>query len=116
MILHLHGDINLNGPRNETKTPCIDHVTDFASSFLFSLETQHTIGYGSRQTTTECPLAMIVVSVQAVVGCILQAFLVGLIFSKLSKPGNRSRTIIFSKQAVISLKNGRLCVSMRVGD
>ena len=53
---------------------------------------------------------------QAVVGCILQGFLIGLIFSKLSKPGNRSRTIIFSKQAVISLKNGRLCVSMRVGD
>ena len=46
--------------------PCILQVDGFASSFLFSLETQHTIGYGSRQTTTECPLAMMVVSLQVI--------------------------------------------------
>ena len=27
MILHLHGDINVEPPKNETKIPCIDHVT-----------------------------------------------------------------------------------------
>merc|ERR1719285_1541380 len=95
MILHLHGDINADPPKNETKIPCIDHVTDFASCFLFSLETQHTIGYGTRQTTTECPDAMIVMSLQSVLGCLIQAFMVGLVFSKLSRPRNRSKTIIF---------------------
>ena len=50
---------------NATETcPCILEVHDFASCFLFSLETQHTIGYGTRQTTTECPTAMIIVSLQ----------------------------------------------------
>ena len=50
---------------NSTETcPCILEVHDFASCFLFSLETQHTIGYGTRQTTTECPTAMIIVSLQ----------------------------------------------------
>ena len=44
--------------------PCIKEIDGFASCFLFSLETQHTIGYGSRQTTTKCPDAMLVMSVQ----------------------------------------------------
>ena len=30
----------------------------------FSVETQHTIGYGGRQTTEECPEAIFIMSVQ----------------------------------------------------
>ena len=44
--------------------PCIAEIDGFAASFLFSLETQHTIGYGTRQTTTECSVAMCIVSLQ----------------------------------------------------
>ena len=91
-------------------------VRDFASCFLFSLETQHTIGYGTRQTTTQCSDAMIVMSLQAVLGCLIQAFMVGLVFSKLSRPRNRSNTIIFSNQAVINLRNNQLCLVIRIGD
>ena len=61
LICYLHGDF---ADGEEERVPCIEEVDGFASSFLFSLETQHTIGYGSRQTTTECPLAMLVVSLQ----------------------------------------------------
>ena len=57
-----HGDFENRD--NSEWTPCILEVYDFASCFLFSLETQHTIGYGTRQTTTECPDAMILVSLQ----------------------------------------------------
>ena len=57
-----HGDFDPDPPAN--KTACILAVQDFSSCFLFSLETQHTIGYGTRQTTTECPTAMIFVSLQ----------------------------------------------------
>ena len=64
LICYLHGDFLEDV--EEKHVPCIAEVNGFASSFLFSLETQHTIGYGSRQTTTECPLAMIVVSVQVI--------------------------------------------------
>ena len=66
MICYLHGDFMEENLTSEGKDwiPCILQVDGFASSFLFSLETQHTIGYGSRQTTTECPLAMLVVSIQ----------------------------------------------------
>jgi len=96
--------------------PCILETDGFAACFLFSLETQHTIGYGTRQTTTECPDAMFVMSVQSVLGCIIQAFMVGLVFSKLSRPRNRSKTIIFSNQAVITMRNKKLCLIIRIGD
>ena len=82
----------------------------FGASFLYSLETQHTIGYGTRQTTTKCTEAMLLVSLQAVLGCIVQAFMVGLVFSKLSRPRNRSKTIIFSNNAIITMRNKKLCL------
>ena len=53
---------------------------------------------------------------KAVLGCIIQAFMVGLVFSKLSRPRNRSKTIIFSNQAVVNQRNGRLCLIIRIGD
>ena len=74
------------------------------------------IGYGTRQTTTHCTEAMIVVSLQAVLGCIIQAFMVGLVFSKLSRPRNRSKTIIFSQNAIITMRNKKLCLVIRIGD
>jgi potassium inwardly-rectifying channel subfamily J len=50
---------------------------------------QHTIGYGSRQTTNECVSAMVTMSFQSIVGCFIQAFMVGLVFAKLSRPKQR---------------------------
>ena len=37
-------------------------------------------------------------------------------FAKLSRPKKRSETLMFSKNAVISLRDGRLCLICRVGD
>jgi len=122
LISFLHGDFleeNLLSAASNSSdpwVPCILETDGFAACFLFSLETQHTIGYGTRQTTTECPDAMFVMSVQSVLGCIIQAFMVGLVFSKLSRPRNRSKTIIFSNQAVITMRNKKLCLIIRIGD
>ena len=52
LIAWQHGDFDGPGGsfiRNDTFKPCVWEMEDFASAFLFSLETQHTIGYGSRQ-------------------------------------------------------------------
>ena len=37
-----HGDIDVNKPENHIN--CVDNLESFTSAFLFSLETQHTIG------------------------------------------------------------------------
>ena len=41
---------------------------DFTSAILFSIETQHTIGYGSRYTTEECAGAVFVMMIQSIFG------------------------------------------------
>ncbi len=44
-----HGDFDeANRAPNSTHVPCVQTINDFTSCFLFSIETQHTIGYGTR--------------------------------------------------------------------
>jgi len=88
----------------------------FSSAFLFSLETLTTIGYGYRGITENCPSAIITVVIQSVFGCILDAFMIGLIFAKLSRPKRRADTLLFSENAVINMKNGKLCLMIRIAN
>lgn len=37
---------------DESGTPCVQGVHSFTTAFLYSIETQHTIGYGSRYTNS----------------------------------------------------------------
>ena len=64
MICLTHGDFSPDHLEQSDWLPCISETDGFASIFLFSLETQHTIGYGTRQTTTNCPQAILVMSLQ----------------------------------------------------
>ena len=93
LICWRHGDFQPGHLPHEQEannwTPCVAELDGFAATFLFSLETQHTIGYGSRATTTECAEAIVVMSTQSVLGCLIQAFMVGLVFAKLSTPNKR---------------------------
>ncbi|KAG7173172.1 ATP-sensitive inward rectifier potassium channel 12-like 1 [Homarus americanus] len=112
MIIKVHGDDHdLVG-----HTPCVHNVQTFTASFLFSIETQHTIGYGSRFTTEECPEAVFLMCIQSITGVILQAFMVGVVFAKLTRPKQRTNTILFSRNACICLRDSKLCVMFRVGD
>ncbi|XP_053690808.1 G protein-activated inward rectifier potassium channel 3-like [Sabethes cyaneus] len=119
-IAFAHGDLEeAHLPHNQDANnwkPCISNIYTYASCFLFSLETQHTIGYGNRATTEECPEAIFVMSLQSVHGVMIQALLAGIIFAKMTRPKSRSQTLLFSKQAVISMRDGELCLMFRVGD
>merc|ERR1719312_1086408 len=120
IILYYHGDFEEDHlPHNQEKTgwmPCVWQINNFASVFLFSVETQHTIGYGGRQTTEECPEAIFIMSVQSIVGVMIQACMVGIIFSKLSRPKKRAATLMFSKNAVVCQRDGTNCLLFRVGN
>ncbi|XP_063981372.1 ATP-sensitive inward rectifier potassium channel 12-like isoform X3 [Diachasmimorpha longicaudata] len=118
IIAYAHGDLD---PRNftdanKTFTPCVEDIHGFTSCFLFSVETQHTIGYGSKHTTTECPEAIFIMCIQSMTGVILQAFMVGIVFAKLSRPKKRTQTLLFSRNAVICQRDGQPCLMFRVGD
>lgn len=111
-----HGDFDEENIRNETFVPCVSAINDFTSCFLFSIETQHTIGYGGRATTEQCPFAIIVMCLQSIVGVIIQACMAGIIFAKFTVPRNRGETIMFSKNAVITMRNGALMILCRISD
>ena len=68
------------------KETCIKEVHDFLSALLFSIETQHTIGYGSRYITTECMGGILVLTLQSSLGYLLQVIVTQIVFSKLSRP------------------------------
>ncbi|XP_063309518.1 inward rectifier potassium channel 16 [Pelobates fuscus] len=106
-----HGDLS-----NPDITPCVDNVRTFAGAFLFSLETQTTIGYGNRCVTEECYLAIILVNLQSVLSCIIDTFIIGAAMAKMATARKRAQTIRFSYFAVVGVRDGKLCLMWRIGD
>ncbi|XP_026058741.1 ATP-sensitive inward rectifier potassium channel 12-like [Carassius auratus] len=114
LIALVHGD--LDRPTKEDFTPCVMQVNSFVAAFLFSVETQTTIGYGFRCVTEECPLAVFMVVFQSIMGCIIDSFMIGAIMAKMARPKKRAQTILFSHNAVIAMRDGKLCLMWRVGN
>ncbi|KAB0400366.1 hypothetical protein E2I00_001131, partial [Balaenoptera physalus] len=98
------------------RTPCVLQVHGFMAAFLFSIETQTTIGYGLRCVTEECPVAVFMVVAQSIVGCIIDSFMIGAIMAKMARPKKRAQTLLFSHNAVVALRDGKLCLMWRVGN
>ncbi|XP_030752086.1 ATP-sensitive inward rectifier potassium channel 11-like [Sitophilus oryzae] len=120
LIALVHGDLqkdHLPPYQSESGwTPCVLEVYGFSSCFLFSMETQHTTGYGLRMITEECPEAIFILCVQCIVGLIIDSFTIGLVFAKMIRSKLATHTIQFSRNAVISRRDGKLCFMFRVGD
>ncbi|KAI4814888.1 hypothetical protein KUCAC02_005066 [Chaenocephalus aceratus] len=114
-IARSNGDLPWQNPKLD-HSPCIENILGLTTAFLYSLETQTTIGYGGRSLTHNCPGAVALLIIQSLLGAIINCFMCGLILSKISLPKKRAKTISFSDMAVISIKNGSLCLSMRVAN
>ena len=114
LILYLHGDIDHFG--DASWKPCVTGIDNFAAAFLFSVETQHTTGYGFYQLGDKCPEAIILFCIQSIVGVILEGVMVGLVFVRMTRARSRSAALVFSHTDVIAERDGRLCFMFRVGD
>ncbi|KAI4876896.1 hypothetical protein NFI96_008608 [Prochilodus magdalenae] len=95
---------------------CVSNVDSFTAAFLFSVETQTTIGYGYRYITEDCPIAVFMVVFQSIVGCIIDAFIIGAVMAKMAKPKKRNETLVFSHYATIAMRDTKLCLMWRVGN
>ncbi|XP_048763674.1 inward rectifier potassium channel 2-like [Ostrea edulis] len=114
LISKLHGDLSdVNATHT---TPCFENVNSFTAAYLFSIETQTTIGYGFRYVTEECPYAVIGVLLQNIVGAGLQAALAGLVVAKVRRGKKRSGTLMFSSVACIVEEDGVYKLVIRIGD
>ena len=79
------------GERPTEREMCVKDVHNFLSALLFSIETQQSIGYGSRYITTECMGGILVLTLQSSLGYLLQVIVTQIVFSKLSRPtGNNA--------------------------
>ncbi|XP_072771770.1 inward rectifier potassium channel 16-like isoform X2 [Nerophis lumbriciformis] len=110
LIAWIHGDDQAAGD------PCVVNVYDFTSAFLFSMETQATIGYGSRGMTETCVGAVVVVTAQDVFSCLLDTAVIGIVIAKMASARKRALTVGFSRLAVVNMRDGVLCLSWRIGD
>uniref|UniRef100_A0A3Q2XHE4 ATP-sensitive inward rectifier potassium channel 14 n=1 Tax=Hippocampus comes TaxID=109280 RepID=A0A3Q2XHE4_HIPCM len=107
LIASAHGDLSAGAG---------GAMNSFMAAFLFSLETQTSIGYGFRSVTEQCPLAVAAVVLQCIMGCIIDAFIIGAVMAKIAKPKKRNETLVFSETAVVALRDGKLCMMWRVGN
>uniref|UniRef100_A0A3Q0S5W0 G protein-activated inward rectifier potassium channel 3 n=1 Tax=Amphilophus citrinellus TaxID=61819 RepID=A0A3Q0S5W0_AMPCI len=95
---------------------CFENVDGFLSALLLSLESQRTIGYGTRRVTANCPEGVVLLMSQSITGSIIDAVMVGCMFVKISRPQQRAQTLIFSKHCVICERDEKLCLLFRIGD
>lgn len=95
---------------------CYLGIDGFISALLFSVETQRTIGYGSRTVSPACHEGVLLVMMQCIVGSMIDALMVGCMFVKISRPKKRAETLLFSRTCVISNRDDQLCLMFRLGD
>ncbi|NWI92578.1 KCJ10 protein, partial [Pitta sordida] len=115
LVAVAHGDLlEFEPPANHT--PCVMQVHTLTGAFLFSLESQTTIGYGFRYISEECPLAIVLLIAQLVLTTILEIFITGTFLAKIARPKKRAETIKFSQNAVVAQHDGKTCLMIRVAN
>lgn len=75
LIAYSHGDFLEENRSNTSWVPCVVNIDGFVSCFLYSIETQHSTGYGSRAPTSECLEALFLLCVQSIIGVMIQVFI-----------------------------------------
>ncbi|XP_049603793.1 ATP-sensitive inward rectifier potassium channel 10 [Syngnathus scovelli] len=115
LLALVHGDLlEFEPPSNHT--PCVMQMQTLTGAFLFSLESQTTIGYGFRCITEECPLAIVLLIIQLLITTLMEIFITGTFLAKVARPKKRGETVKFSQHAVVSSQEGRPCLMIRVAN
>ncbi|XP_047678026.1 ATP-sensitive inward rectifier potassium channel 1-like [Tachysurus fulvidraco] len=114
-IAQNNGDLAWQHP-SANHNVCVRNVYGMTTAFLFSMETQSTVGYGGRDITPNCPSAIVLLIIQILIGTIINCFWCGVVMTKISLPKKRVKTIAFSKMAVICQNRGVFCLQLRVAN
>ncbi|XP_044739385.1 inward rectifier potassium channel 2-like, partial [Chrysoperla carnea] len=111
---------NIYNSKNNTyvqyERDCFIGTETFTAYFLLAVETQTTIGFGNRNVTHYCFDAILILCLQMLTSILINGAFLGAVYAKMIRPIKYSRTRIFSKYAVISQRDGKLCFMFRVWD
>ncbi|KAI4892845.1 hypothetical protein NFI96_004933 [Prochilodus magdalenae] len=110
-----NGDLWWQNP-SENHTACVLNMNDLVTSYLYSVETELTIGFGYRVITPTCPSAITAIMAQVLVGAVISCFWCGVLVNKIALPKKRAKAVTFSKNAVISATRNALCLQIRVAN
>jgi hypothetical protein len=72
-------------------------------------------GYGN-MGPNDCWWIALLITIQSMVGLLMDAIVIGVIFARISHPKYRGRTIAISDSAVISRRDGVLKFMFRIAD
>ena len=64
-------------------------------------------GYGYRGMNTKCPHAIIMLTIQCIVSAIFDTWIIGIVYQRFARPEARTKTTLFSKNAVITRRDGK---------
>ncbi|TMS40248.1 hypothetical protein L596_006645 [Steinernema carpocapsae] len=95
---------------------CIANAHTFTDFLIYSFETQSTVGYGYRYMNDECLIVVALSMIQIMLGLATQGLLIVFMVNKFARPTKRVATLMFSNNAVIAMRDGKLCLMIRVGD
>ena len=71
LVILAHGDLHHIADKPDDWQPCIAGANSWVSVFIFSVVSQHTIGYGARYPTERCPEVLVLVCIQVTSAVIL---------------------------------------------
>lgn len=96
---------------------CVTGIESFNGALLYSMEVQSTIGYGSRALQTgECYLYVFAFIIQSWFGLIIVTITTGILLSKFTNPGSTTTFIKFSENALVSIQDRSLYLTVRAGE
>jgi len=97
--------------------PCGIGLATFREAFYLSVETQMTIGYGVPDPYFRgCSEAVFVLLGQSLVGLVIDAMMIGVMFQHVSCAYTRASTVIFSSTAVLQVVDGCVHMIFRVAE
>uniref|UniRef100_A0A182P0F3 Uncharacterized protein n=1 Tax=Anopheles epiroticus TaxID=199890 RepID=A0A182P0F3_9DIPT len=120
ILSYAHGDLKLDPTTGEYlgdgAMPCVQGATTFTGFVLFSMETQISTGYGEKVPTEECPESFGLLTIQLIVGLLIDGAILGVVYAKLVRPPQKISEMKFSRRAVICQRDGKLCFVFRICD
>ncbi|CAH1163836.1 unnamed protein product [Phaedon cochleariae] len=110
-LAYVNGDFHANAT-----VKCVENTQTLTGYILLSVETITTIGYGYRVPTEHCQGTWVLLTLQAMLSVAIQGALVSSVYVKISKPFTNISSSIFSKKAVICMRDGKLRFIFRIHD
>lgn len=112
VVVAIFAGLYLQVPRE-----CNLAIATFTQALYFSLETMITIGYGAQGGDiffNECASPLVLIGLQSLVGILVDALAIGLIFSRFARAQARATSVLFSNEACVRRLRGALYIHFQV--